>query len=94
MQSMKKGIKKAHPRATKLTDEPNHKRPIHGFCYTHFNMDKNKNTKLHLTVDDVNYINTYFNEPILDIVNGKVRFVSEEAQNKMKTKAIEMGHWK
>ena len=91
---MKKGIKKAHPRATKLTDEPNHKRPIHGFCYTHFNMDKNKNTKLHLTVDDVNYINTYFNEPILDIVNGKVRFVSEEAQNKMKTKAIEMGHWK
>ena len=91
---MKKGIKKAHPRATKLTDEPNHKRPIHGFCYTHFNMDKDKNTKLHLTVEDVNYINTYFNEPILDIVDGKVRFVSEEAQNKMKIKAIEMGHWK
>ncbi|MGB2540640.1 MarR family transcriptional regulator [Leuconostoc suionicum] len=35
---MEKGIKKGHPRATKLTDEPNHKRPLYGFCYTHFNM--------------------------------------------------------
>ncbi|MFL2069869.1 hypothetical protein ACEN3L_06110 [Leuconostoc mesenteroides] len=91
---MKKGIKKAHPRATKLTDEPNHKRPIHGFCYTHFNMDKNKNTKLHLTVEDVAYINNLLNEPILDIVDGKVRFVSEEAQHKLKAKAIEVGYWK
>ncbi|MBZ1541456.1 hypothetical protein J6K67_09395 [Leuconostoc mesenteroides] len=91
---MKKGIKKAHPRATKLTDEPNHKRPIHGFCYTHFNMDKDKNTKLHLTVEDVAYINNLLNEPILDIVDGKVRFVSEEAQHKLNAKAIELGYWK
>ena len=55
-------------------------------------MDKEKNTKLHLTVEDVNYINTYFNEPILDIVDGKVRFVSEEAQHKLKAKAIEEGY--
>ncbi len=87
---MKKGIKKAHPLATKLVDEPCNKRPIHGFCYTHFNMDKDKNTKLHLTVENVNYINTYFNEPIIEISDGKVRFVSEEAQNKLKAKAIEI----
>ena len=43
---MKKGIKKAHPRATKLTDEPNHKRPYHGFCYTHFNMNTDKLLKV------------------------------------------------
>ena len=91
---MKKGIKKVITSPAKETVITDHKRPIHGFCYTHFNMDKDKNTKLHLTVEDVNYINTYFNEPILDIVDGKVRFVSEEAQNKMKIKAIEMGHWK
>ncbi|MFT8570780.1 MAG: hypothetical protein ABF718_02980 [Leuconostoc pseudomesenteroides] len=62
---MKKGIKKAHPRATKLTDEPNHKRPIHGFCYTHFNMDKDKKTKLSLTVQQVDYINSLSSEPLL-----------------------------
>ncbi|MEM6183712.1 hypothetical protein AAHN95_09930, partial [Leuconostoc mesenteroides] len=39
---MKKGIKKAHPLATKLVDEPCYKRPIHGFCYTHFNMKSGK----------------------------------------------------
>ncbi len=39
---MKKGIKKAHPLATKLVDEPCYKRPIHGFCYTHFNMNEDK----------------------------------------------------
>ena len=43
---MKKGIKKAHTRATKLTDEPTHKRPIYGFCYTHFNMNKDKLLKV------------------------------------------------
>jgi len=94
MQSMKKGIKKAITSPTKETVITDHKRPIHGFCYTHFNMDKDKNTKLHLTVEDVNYINTYFNEPIIEISDGKVRFVSKEAQNKLKAKAIEMGHWK
>ncbi len=43
---MKKGIKKAHPLATKLVDEPCYKRPIHGFCYTHFNMNKDKLLKV------------------------------------------------
>lgn len=62
---MKKGTKKAHPRATKLTDEPNHKRPIHGFCYTHFNMDEDKNTKLSLSIEQVNYINSLSSEPLL-----------------------------
>lgn len=43
---MKKGIKKAHPLATKLVDEPCYKRPIHGFCYTHFNMNEDKLLKV------------------------------------------------
>ena len=43
---MKKGIKKAHPRATKLTDEPCYKRPYQGFCYTHFNMNEDKLLKV------------------------------------------------
>lgn len=43
---MKKGIKKAHPLPTKVVDEPCYKRPIHGFCYTHFNMDKDKILKV------------------------------------------------
>ena len=91
---MKKGIKKAITSPAKETVITDHKRPIHGFCYTHFNMDKNKNTKLHLTVEDVAYINNLLNEPILDIVDGKVRFVLEEAQHKLKAKAIEVGYWK
>ncbi|MFL2055011.1 MarR family transcriptional regulator [Leuconostoc mesenteroides] len=43
---MKKGIKKAHPLATKLVDEPCYKRPIHGFCYTHFNMKEEHLTNI------------------------------------------------
>jgi hypothetical protein len=43
---MKKGIKKAHPLPTKVVDEPCYKRPIHGFCYTQFNMDKDKLLKV------------------------------------------------
>lgn len=35
---MKKGIKKAITSPTKETVITDHKRPIHGFCYTHFNM--------------------------------------------------------
>ncbi|WP_260359669.1 hypothetical protein [Leuconostoc falkenbergense] len=50
--------------------------------------------KLHLTVEGVAYINSLFNEPILDIVDGKVRFVSEEAEHKLEAKAIETGYWK
>lgn len=48
--------------------------------------------KLHLTVEGVAYINSLLNEPILDIVDGKVRFVSEEAEHKFKAKAIEKGY--
>ncbi len=43
---MEKGIKKGHPLPTKVVDEPNHKRPIHGFCYTHFNMKSGKTLKV------------------------------------------------
>ncbi len=35
---MKKGIKKAITSPAKETVITDHKRPIHGFCYTHFNM--------------------------------------------------------
>lgn len=62
---MKKGTKKGHPLPTKVVDEPSYKRPIHGFCYTHFNMDKNKNTKLNLSIEQVNYINSLSSEPLL-----------------------------
>ncbi|MDC2805872.1 hypothetical protein [Leuconostoc suionicum] len=43
---MEKGIKKGHPLATKLVDEPSYKRPLHGFCYTHFNMESGKILKV------------------------------------------------
>ena len=46
MQSMKKGIKKAITSPTKETVITDHKRPIHGFCYTHFNMNKDKLLKV------------------------------------------------
>ena len=62
---MKKGTKKAHPLPTKVVDEPCYKRPIHGFCYTHFNMDEDKNTKLSLSIEQVNYINSLSSEPLL-----------------------------
>lgn len=65
MQSMKKGIKKAITSPTKETVITDHKRPIHGFCYTHFNMDKDKKTKLSLTVQQVDYINSLSSEPLL-----------------------------
>ncbi|MFT8911058.1 hypothetical protein [Leuconostoc pseudomesenteroides] len=62
---MKKGIKKAITSPTKETVITDHKRPIHGFCYTHFNMDKDKKTKLSLTVQQVDYINSLSSEPLL-----------------------------
>lgn len=71
---MKKGIKKAHPLATKLVDEPCYKRPIHGFCYTHFNMDKDKNTKFYITLAQVDYINSLFNEPMFSVDLNKKTF--------------------
>ena len=46
---MKKGIKKAITSPAKETVITDHKRPIHGFCYTHFNM-KDKE----LTLDYLN----------------------------------------
>ena len=43
---MKKGIKKVITSPAKETVITDHKRPIHGFCYTHFNMDKDKLLKV------------------------------------------------
>ncbi|MDI6573509.1 hypothetical protein [Leuconostoc lactis] len=43
---MKKGIKKAITSPTKETVITDHKRPIHGFCYTHFNMNTDKLLKV------------------------------------------------
>ena len=43
---MKKGIKKAITSPTKETVITDHKRPIHGFCYTHFNMESGKILKV------------------------------------------------
>ncbi|MEE8858146.1 MAG: hypothetical protein SOH50_01550 [Leuconostoc mesenteroides] len=43
---MEKGIKKGHPLPTKVVDEPSYKRPLHGFCYTHFNMESGKILKI------------------------------------------------
>lgn len=43
---MKKGTKKAITSPTKETVITDHKRPIHGFCYTHFNMNTNKLLKV------------------------------------------------
>lgn len=43
---MEKGIKKGHPLPTKVVDEPSYKRPLHGFCYTHFNMKSGKALKV------------------------------------------------
>ncbi|MFT9470391.1 hypothetical protein [Leuconostoc pseudomesenteroides] len=62
---MKKGIKKAITSPAKETVITDHKRPIHGFCYTHFNMEKDKKTKLSLTVQQVDYINSLSSEPLL-----------------------------
>ena len=43
---MKKGTKKAITSPTKETVITDHKRPYHGFCYTHFNMNKDKLLKV------------------------------------------------
>ena len=71
---MKKGIKKAHPRATKLTDEPCYKRPYHGFCYTHFTMKDKKIKSFSLTLEDIEDINSMFDEPLLVIDDDKLLF--------------------
>ena len=71
---MEKGIKKAITSPAKETVITDHKRPIHGFCYTHFNMDKNKNTKLYLQVKQINYINSLFDEPLLIMDKDNLTF--------------------
>ena len=43
---MKKGTKKAITSPTKETVITDHKRPYHGFCYTHFNMNEDKLLKV------------------------------------------------
>lgn len=43
---MKKGIKKAITSPAKETVITDHKRPYHGFCYTHFNMNEDKLLKV------------------------------------------------
>lgn len=67
---MKKGTKKAITSPTKETVITDHKRPIHGFCYTHFIMNEDKNTKLSLSIEQVNYINSLSSEPLLVIDMG------------------------
>lgn len=62
---MKKGIKKAITSPSKETMITDHKRPYHGFCYIHFNMEDKELTLdyLNLTVahliDDIDTIRDY-----------------------------------
>ena len=46
------------------------------------------------TVENVNYINSLSNEPLLVIVYGKVMLASEDAGNILIEKAIEKGYLK
>ncbi len=46
------------------------------------------------TVENVNYINSLFNKPLLVIVDGKVMLSSEDAVNRLREKAIEKGYLK
>ena len=71
---MKKGIKKAHPLPTKVVDEPCYKRPYHGFCYTHFTMKDNKIKSFSLTLEEIEAINSMFDEPLLVIDDDKLLF--------------------
>lgn len=79
---MKKGTKKAITSPTKETVITDHKRPYHGFCYTHFNMNKELTLDyLNLTVahliDDIDtirdYNNSFWHEEIL---SGQVERLS------------------
>ncbi|CDX65915.1 hypothetical protein [Leuconostoc citreum] len=71
---MKKGTKKAITSPAKETVITDHKRPYHGFCYTHFNMDKDKNTKFYITLAQVHYINSLFDEPMFIVDLNKKTF--------------------
>ncbi|GMA05666.1 hypothetical protein GCM10025878_07370 [Leuconostoc gasicomitatum] len=77
---MKKGIKKAITSPTKETVITDHKRPIHGFCYTHFNMDKNKKHTFTLSVEEINRINLKAGETLLviDSETSTVKPANEE----------------
>lgn len=80
MQNMKKGIKKAITSPAKETVITDHKRPIHGFCYTHFNMDKNKKHTFTLSVEEINRINLKAGETLLviDSETSTVKPANEE----------------
>lgn len=77
---MKKGIKKAITSPSKETVITDHKRPIHGFCYTHFNMDKNKKHTFTLTVEETNCINLKAGKTLLviDSETSTVKPANEE----------------
>lgn len=77
---MKKGTKKAITSPTKETVITDHKRPIHGFCYTHFNMDKNKKHTFTLSVEEINRINLKAGETLLviDSETSTVKPANEE----------------
>ena len=77
---MKKGIKKVITSPAKETVITDHKRPIHGFCYTHFNMDKNKKHTFTLSVEEINRINLKAGETLLviDSETSTVKPANEE----------------
>lgn len=53
--------------------------------------DKNME-EFNWTVENVNYINSLFNKPLLVIVNSKVMLASEDAETRLREKAIEKGY--
>lgn len=77
---MKKGIKKAITSPDKETVITDHKRPKHGFCYTHFNMNKNKKHTFTLTVEETNCINLKAGKTLLviDSETSTVKPANEE----------------
>ncbi|MBZ5995252.1 hypothetical protein KII97_01860 [Leuconostoc gelidum subsp. gasicomitatum] len=71
---MKKGIKKAITSPTKETVITDHKRSYHGFCYTHFTMKDKKIKSFSLTLEDIEDINSMFDEPLFVIDDDKLLF--------------------
>lgn len=45
-----------------------------------------------LSLEKLNYINSLFDEPLLIIENNKVRFATEDGQQRLREKAIEIGY--
>lgn len=50
--------------------------------------------EFHWTIENVNYINSLFNKPLLVIVDGKVMLASEDAETRLREKETEMGYRK